>query len=1356
MEIVGRGRNQGARQEDPRQGSHRDEPPEAAEARLSSAAPKENSSNGPVSEEDLSAADWLLQAASMRIECAKVCAPAQLSEIIEGAQASLARVRRLKEGSALRKVLSAAQAEHAALVAQWQQRSGMIRVVVRVRPSAAVQDGEPPQEVAVKTMPGSMRTRGVTVKVPRESVRGVSEDVHQFKRFDYILGPEKDQEDVFRELTAMLPTAGPGGLSGPPQSSCILAYGQTGSGKTFTMQGATGRHRGLVPRVLHEVFRLAGDSDATISLSAVEVYNDIAYDLLDNSHTTEAKSGNDGKRAFQAGRVPPPPGLDFRHGCSNALGKATLVPVESAEEAHLVLEQAAERRSTRSTVFNATSSRSHSLVIVQAHLPNAQDAALRIAFVDLAGSERLAAHEGGGMVAEESKHINLSLSSLGSVIHALRHRSNHLPYRACLLTRLLEPFFGSQGRVLLCVCAAPEQKHAQETICSLAFADRASRAVLGADSAQEVQRGQALTQVREAHGWVRAAIRQLLPSASVASRPTTRLPDAAAHILLQFMAEHGEAKFVCRAWAEMCAERSHPGRELQRDLQLAQSVLSFLRPMDVADVCRCWWRASGAYRVIVEASSAKVFEASGGSVAPQDGGKVWTSASAQRRMDMWKALLTAGGGSGTRGSGPLASIRECVISGAPKPEALKQVLFRCVELRLAEVPEPDLVSAACAGLIECKKLRALKCSLKSLPCMLNLGTAIKHCKQLRVLVLRGSCDLGLPLQVLAEALPRSGCLLEELEVSKCSGENRSMELLSKACKRLKAIRLPISWVDPGESALSPPPLIPLGRLRKTLRAIDFRANPGRAYRQRPWLTDDMCGVFEGLRLLQDVRLSDQKLLSERCFWLLRRQGSRLRVLHLDGCKAMCGDSAFSFLQQCEALESLRLPQVVLGKSERNLGTNTNRWCQSLHCPRLRELCIDSWASLEDAGVQSIVTNCRKLRTLRLPHAPRLSNDAVMHLASLRDLANLSLACDVGLTNGALEDLASVKSLRFLDLTGCRQLTEQAVVGFARKLHSVEGPPLRSLRLDSCGHLGFAAAEALVSVAGLRRCSLSSCRPLPEAGASWSDVQTHTEACRALGVAESILTASSTAEEDLDAFGGADPPRAFERNAGPAPGAHNDNGEPAEPKTCAICLDEITSADSVWECPVCCNQLHNSEDCARGWLRLRQSCPTCRSAAWAPPEEPAVATPASNAGRRIIDYDGSIQSSATRRRPGRAASVDSLTESSRTPRSAGYQSELGFLSVAGSNVQTSQPYPRPSAALEAPALQSGSRRPPVGIDSVGRRPPRPSAGLAALNSAAARASSSVQRASSARARSVSTSRGDMGGFALVGASIIGGG
>eukprot|EP00931_Biecheleriopsis_adriatica_P117745 TRINITY_DN93231_c0_g1_i1.p1 TRINITY_DN93231_c0_g1~~TRINITY_DN93231_c0_g1_i1.p1 ORF type:complete len:1347 (-),score=246.20 TRINITY_DN93231_c0_g1_i1:47-4087(-) len=1296
-------------------------------------------------EEDREAAEDLLRASQMRMECVKVCAPAQLAELVEGAQNGLARVYAVKSAQGLRRLRPTAIAEHASLVQQWQQRSGTIRVVVRVRPAhtSPGSQGMDDEEAAVKVIAGGARPRALTLSVPRRGGRSSFEE-HSFKRFDYLLSSEKDQEATFRELKAMLPSAGPGGLSGPPQSACILAYGQTGSGKTHTMQGADGKDQGLVPRVLLEIFHLAADSGATVSLSALEIYNDIAYDLLDGAGTSgpsaptaAERAGEDGGRAFSVGRLPPPPGLDFRHGCQSALGKATSITVSTIEDAQTLLARAAERRSTRSTCFNASSSRSHSLVLVHAHLPDSaiDEPALRLAFVDLAGSERLPAAEAGGPVAEESRHINLSLSSLGSVIHALRHRANHLPYRACLLTRLLEPFFKSTGRVLLCVCVSPERRHAQETLCSLAFADRASRAVLGAESAQEVQRSQALGAVREAHAIMRSVLRALLPKSGLAGTPTRqRLPDWLAADILAFMPEHGEAAFVCRAWAELCKSHKPWGRELRRSKRLAGCVLQFLQPQDAAGVCKTWWKVAGAYQVVMEAGSAKVCEAAASSVLSKG---VWAPASARTRAEIWKALLTAGGGSGAVGSPPLSNVRECVLAGAPRPEALRQVLLRCPELRVADISEPSLVSAACAGLSKCLKLRALKCSLTLVPNIANLGDVLKSCKRLRVLNLSNTADFPVSMQYLTEELPKN-CSLKELTVLRCTAGWREVEKLCKCCTRLQRLRIPQSFIEAGETAMSPPPLLPLARL-KQLRYVDFTGHASRAHKHRPWLTDDMFGILGQVRELREVRADHQKLLSDRCFWFLRRHSARLRVLHLSGCRPMVGESAFGLLHLCESMESIRLPTLVVGQSERKLGVvGTHRWCQGLRCPRLRELCVEGWPSLEDSGVQMLSSQCPFLRIVWLRQAPKLSDDAVTYLAGMQQLSSLSLACAAGLTDRSLQEFASSPSkLRCLDLSGCRQLTEAGVVEFAASIAKADGGPhLRSLQLDLCANLGRAAAEALAACPGLLRCSLSSCRPMPEAASAWQDAEGKAKACQALGL--EVPEYNERLDGD-DAVAVA--PASFEQ---PPPAE--------ETAQCAICMDDITADDAVWECPVCCNKLHDTEECARGWLRLRQSCPTCRAAAWAPP--PPEAPPASNPFRPL--------QLPPRRRPARALSADAGLMTPTAPVAVHSPPSLPDISVAGMNMQASQvqrqrPPSAPTASEDwhpRAALQEG---PPAA--RARRRPPRPAASAPAAPSPAGRLQAVLNRGlpqQSCRARSLPPRRGaePSGGLALAGLSIVG--
>ncbi|NWS60673.1 KIFC3 protein, partial [Chunga burmeisteri] len=143
---------------------------------------------------------------------------------------------------------------------------GNIRVFGRVRPITK-EDGKGPEAANV-----------VTFDADNDAVLHLlHKGKHVSFELDKVFPPQVSQEEVFQEVEALVTSCIDG------YNVCIFAYGQTGAGKTYTMEG-TAANPGINQRALQllfsEVQSKAADWEYTISISAVEIYNETLRDLL--------------------------------------------------------------------------------------------------------------------------------------------------------------------------------------------------------------------------------------------------------------------------------------------------------------------------------------------------------------------------------------------------------------------------------------------------------------------------------------------------------------------------------------------------------------------------------------------------------------------------------------------------------------------------------------------------------------------------------------------------------------------------------------------------------------------------------------------------------------------------------------------------------------------------------------------------------------------------------------------------------------------------------------------------------------------------------------------------------------------
>jgi len=390
------------------------------------------------------------QAESVKVQQAKNATEADLMrerafvDQLKG-QLEEAKSKLLKAESARRKVFN-----------ELQEIKGNIRTFCRLRPASRRESH------SEGTCPITMDDDNGQVLLPYNNAS------NDFK-FDRCFDQSSTQADVFDEVKNFVQSA----LDGYNVS--LLAYGQTGAGKTHTMLGATGDHRGIIPRSIEQILTTVQETaesgwSYTLQASFLEIYNESIRDLL----------------------VPPKEleGRDYtiRQGENGMMAIADLkiMEVTSTEDVERLMATAEKHKTVKGTDMNERSSRSHTVFQLRITATRQlkgdgpkQTLHGSLNLVDLAGSERLSKSCATGDRLKETQSINKSLSALGDVFTAISKKQNHVPFRNSKLTFLLQPCLSGDGKALVLMALSPADTSAHESLCTLRFSSLISQCELG-------------------------------------------------------------------------------------------------------------------------------------------------------------------------------------------------------------------------------------------------------------------------------------------------------------------------------------------------------------------------------------------------------------------------------------------------------------------------------------------------------------------------------------------------------------------------------------------------------------------------------------------------------------------------------------------------------------------------------------------------------------------------------------------------------------------------------------------------------------------------------------------------------------
>ena len=232
-------------------------------------------------------------------------------------------------------------------------------------------------------------------------------------------------------------------------------------------------YRGIIPRSITRLFQELGgkiDFDSKVSISYLEIYNEIIFDLLSPVPANEQK----GEINFQ----------EDAKGNVVVKGLSKHV-VANEEEAFNLLFEGESNRTVSEHQLNKASTRSHCIFTISIEMKSKVESSEKVLtsklnFVDLAGSERVKETGSSGLALKEAAYINKSLTFLEQVVVALTDktkRKEYIPYRQSKLTHILKDAIGGNCKTIMIATIWPEEQFILDTLSTLNFAKRMKNVV---------------------------------------------------------------------------------------------------------------------------------------------------------------------------------------------------------------------------------------------------------------------------------------------------------------------------------------------------------------------------------------------------------------------------------------------------------------------------------------------------------------------------------------------------------------------------------------------------------------------------------------------------------------------------------------------------------------------------------------------------------------------------------------------------------------------------------------------------------------------------------------------------------------